>query len=187
MGELIDDSELSIFDSVSEEYNRLCGTKVKLWSVRRGYAVDPVYDEPSKNHGYDPIYGESAAPSHEPVVVPPDREEWAFNGPWELWMVVQFEEEQNSDSTIDESVSTEWEATAWVARLALEEIACPYPKKGDVIEMPGDKWTDKSGNRIYFDVVSANRAGPLNDTQTYVNQKMMLKRRTKFDPSRRVT
>lgn len=186
MGELFDDSEVRVFDSVAEEYNRLGGTKVKLWSLRRGYGIDPVFDEPSKVHGYDPIYGEFSAPSHEPVVVPEEREEWAFNGPWELWMVVQFEEEQNSDTSIEESVQTDWDATAWVARMSLEEVDCPYPKKGDVIEMDAEKWKDKDDDQIFFDVVSADRAGPLNDTQTYVNQRLRLKRRTKFEPQRRV-
>ena len=186
MGEFVDDSELELFDSFSEEYNRLTGTKVKLWSLRRGHAVDPVYDEPSKKYGYDVVYGESSAPSHDPMVEPADREEWAFNGPWEFWASVQFEEEQNSDTSIEESVVTEWEATAWIARVALEAARSPWVKKGDVIEMSKEKWKDKAGNRIYFDVVSATRAGPANDTQNYVNQRLRMKRKTKFDPSRRV-
>lgn len=186
MGELLDDSELRLFDSISEEYNRLGGTKVRLWSLRRGYAVDPVFDEPSRNHGYDPMYGEAVAPSHQPEVEPEKRDEWAFVGPWEFWAVVFFEEEADKDTSIDESVQSEWDATGWVSRQAFEEIDCPYPKKGDVIEMSEEKWRDSSDKQIYFDVISSARAGPLNDTQTYVNQRLRLKKRTKFDPERRI-
>ncbi len=187
MGELTSPSaeiEQELHDEIAEEYNRLGGTPIKMWSVRRAASFDPLWDEPSSQFGYDPLYGERAGspPPAERHEVP-DRKEWGFQGPWEVWGVVEFEEIEGQATGIEDSITTEKEAVAWIARTALDKVGAPYPKKGDVFEV---RWTDAAGNIMFFDVTSAKRGGALNDSQTYIQFMVALKKRSKFDPSRRI-
>jgi len=187
MGELTTPSieiEQDLHDAFAEEYNRLGGTPIKLWSVRRAASFDPLWDEPSVQHGYDPLYGEHAGsppPADRNEV--PDRKEWGFQGPWEFWGVVEFEEIEGQATSIEDSITTEKDATAWIARLSLDDAGSPYPKKGDVFEL---RWKDASDKIMFFDVTGSKRGGALNDSQTYVQFAVALKKRSKFDPSRRV-
>lgn len=184
MGTLTDDSELALHESITEEYTQLTGTRIKLYSVRLGGSLDPVWDEPSKLYGHDPLWGEDNQPIAPSTANAPEKKEWAFNGPWEFYGFIEFEEAERLATTIVDSIRDEWEAACWIPRKSLDDIQAPYPKKGDVLHAV--EWKSKTGDAVYFDVVSAKLEGALADTQSYVQFILELKRREVFDPKRRV-
>jgi hypothetical protein len=184
VGKLLDDSELELFDSFTQEYTELTGTPIKLYSARRGGSVDPVWDEQSSKYGYDPLWGEGGQPVPPSQRTSPEKVDWAFGGPWEFLAFVEFEESDNLSVSIDESMVRDWDAVCWVPRKTLDDMESPYPKAGDVIEV--SRWLDASEKQIWFDVIRSKRSGALADSQTYVQFRLELKKRSSFDPARKV-
>lgn len=184
MGTLLDDSEIDLHDSFTKEYAELTGTPVKMFSVRRGGSVDPVWDEQSSQYGYDPLWGEDNQPVPPAEGNEPDLADWAYNGPWEFYAFVEFEEAEGQTTTIEESMVRDWDAICWIPRKTLDDVEAPYPKAGDVLEM--SEWKDATEKQVWFDIIRSKRSGALNDSQTYVQFRLELKRRSLFDPSRRV-
>lgn len=184
MGILLNDKELPLFDSIAAEVTRLSGVQVRLWVLNRGGSRDPLWDEPSKQYGYDPLYGERGEQGTHPA---PVTDEWVFDGPFEFWAVVEYEETGGAggkDTAIEESLSTTSEAAMHTPRVTFDDGKIPYPKIGDVLEIPS--WKDKNGEIMYFDVTGADRAGALNDSQSYVQFVCTLTRRSKFEAERRI-
>jgi hypothetical protein len=98
--------------------------------------------------------------------------------------MVEFEEAEGQNTVIEESAVKDWDAICWIPRKTLDDVEAPYPKGGDVLEM--SNWKDSTEKQIWFDIISSKRSGALGDSQTYVQFRLTLKRRSLFEPSRRV-
>ncbi len=155
-------SELPLWDAIAQEPAKLSGIEFRLYSVRRAKNLHPLYREPS-NGGF----------------------EWEFHGPWE--MMGAFEFDQGND--IDPEVSSEGlqktsNAVLYIARKELEDVLAPVPKIGDVIDL----WDRQPfGSEFQFwDITKANPDGNIMTSEAYVQYRLELKRRSRFEPGRKV-
>ncbi len=157
--------ERPLWDSIAQEPARLSGTQVKLYSVRR-----------AKNH--HPLYREPGAGSKD----------WEFQGPWEVWGTVEFDQAQDIDADAgSEGLKKTANVILWVARKEFEDVSSPDPKIDDVIEFWGSKSFKRAGGFQFFDVVLATPAGNIMTSETFVQWKITLKARSSFDAERKVT
>lgn len=154
-------SELPLWDSVAQEPTALSGTPVRLWSVRRAKNLHPLYREPSANGN-----------------------EWEYNGPWELYGALEFDQGNEIEPDVSpEGLRTTATATLYLSRKALEDVSAPAPKIGDVIDL----WDRPpfSTEYQYWDVVKANPDGNLWTTEVFVQYRIEMKRRSRFEPGRK--
>lgn len=159
-----DNSERVLWDSIAQEPAVLSGVTIRLWSLRRAMNRHPLYGEPAN---------------------PENNGEWSFGGPWEMNASIEFEESENVDhEATSEGSQKTGEATMFIARKELEDIGAPRPKMGDVISMWGE--LPFSSQYKYWDVISADEAGHIMSTNAFVQYKLKLKHRTKFEPGRKV-
>lgn len=155
--------ERPLFDSIAQEPARLAGTPVRFYSIRRAKARHALYGEPSQ-----------------------DGEEWNFNGPWEMFATIEYE--QPGDNVRDagsEGLQITGDATMEIARKEFEDVNCPFPKVGDVIEM----WSEMEFAAVqtrFWDVVDADPDGNIFSSEVYVMWKIKLKTRTRFTPDRKI-
>jgi hypothetical protein len=155
--------ERPLFDSIAQEPPRLSGTPFRFYSVRRARARDPLYGEPSQ-----------------------DKQEWDFHGPWEMFGVIEYDQpsDNNSEATSD-GIQIQSDATFEAARKEFEDAGAPFPKIGDVIEI----WNENEFSDVqqrYWEVTKSNPDGSIHSSEVYVMWKMDLKRRTRFDPKRKI-
>lgn len=159
-----DVSERPLWDSIASEPAKLSGVDVKLWSLRRAKHRHPLYGEPS--------FG---------------GKEWSFNGPYEMAGGLEFDEAQEVESeATTEGLGKTSNAVLWIARKEFEDVGAPDPKIGDVIEFWGDKATPFLRQFKYWEVTRANPDGHIMSTPEYVQYRIELKQRTKFEPGRKV-
>jgi len=151
-------TEQPLWDSIASEPAKLSGTPVRLYSVRRAKNRHPLYAEPSQ-----------------------DSKEWEFQGPWELFGSFTFD--QGND--IDDDVSSQGlqkiaSATMHLSRKSLEDIEAPDPKVGDVVHL----WDRQPfGSEFQF---WANPDGNIFTNEAFVQFRLELKRRSRFEPGRKV-
>lgn len=159
-----DVSERPLWDSIAAEPARLSGIDVKLWSLRRSKNRHPLYGEPS-------VGGD----------------EWEFHGPYEMAGAVEFDEAQEvePEATTQGLVSVS-SAILFVARVEFENVGSPDPKIGDVIEFWGDDTSPFVRKFKYWDVTRANPDGHVMSMAEFVQYRIELKKRTKFEPGRKV-
>ncbi len=159
--------ELPFWDSVAQESNRLSGTQIRIYQVRRAKNRHPLYGEPTDGGDFD------------------------FAGPWETWGGFEWNQETdvNADAAI-EGQQQESEAVLWIARKDLEDVGAPDPKEGDVIELWDNRDFDFKpfGDRKfrYWDVKKANQSGNVFTSEVFVMWRMELVHKTRFDAARRV-
>lgn len=159
-----DDSttEQALWDSVAQEPARLSGVNLRLWSLRRADNRHPLYGEPSQGS-----------------------REWSFHGPWEVWGSLEFDQGDAIDhEATSEGIQRIANATLYIARKELEDVEAPVPKVGDVI----DFW-DRApwGSEFqYWDVKRANPDGNIWTAPNFVQYRMELSHRTRFEPGRKV-
>ena len=165
MGKVLDDSEVDLFDCINQDLIDLAGVEINY------YALDAAS---SKNRQrVDPLYGESA--------------ERIFDGPHRVGALVKYPQYQPlADET---GFGREWDAMATISRASLDEKNLPYPSETDIIEMwrtpYHDRWS--MGKGMFFDVIKAEHDGHINDSPTFTQFKLTLKRRSQFGAERRIT
>lgn len=154
-------SELPLWDSIAQEASRLSGVNFRIYSVRRARHLHPLYREPSQNGN-----------------------EWSFHGPWELFGGFEFDQGTETDPEASaEGLQKTSTAVLWIARKALEDINAPEPKIGDVIDL----WERKPfGSEFqYWDVTKANPDGNIWTSEAFVQYRVELRRRSRFEPGRK--
>jgi len=107
--------------------------------------------------------------------------EWSFEGPFEMPGTIEFLQYDNVTTEATEvGIRRESEAELTVARVEFEKIGSPYPKVGDVVEF----WTappfKKADQQSQWDVVKAEEDGNIFSSETFVQYKIGLRRRSKF-------
>jgi len=155
--------EQALYDSVSAEPARLSGTPVRLFSVRRAKNRHPLYAEPS-------FAGK----------------EWEFHGPWELMGAFEFDQGMEIDQeATSEGLHEFANAALYLSRKELENVEAPEPKIGDIIWLWDRKpFAEEGGD--YWDVTKANRDGNIWTTEVFVQYRLELRWRSKFDPARKI-
>lgn len=161
MGTLLDDSESSLFDSVASDMAKLAGEQINYYSMNRPRTK------------IDPLYGEAVERSVDgPYRVPA----------WVKWPI--------SNAVADEhGFGFEFDGEAVIPRAELDKIHAPYPFEGDIIEMWRTPFhdADSLGKGLFFDVIRVQNDGHINDSPTFVQFRVTLKRRTQFGAERRIT
>jgi hypothetical protein len=155
---LFADAEACMASSLAQELNGLAGTPGYFWSLKRARHRDALYGEP----------GEGG---------------WSFSGPWRMPVVFQFAESTDAAPSVSPAgYQKNADAKLWVARADLEARGAPEPKEGDVWMV----WPNNGNEYQFWDVVNSGRDGQLWDTATYVQHEITLKRRSEFEPGRKV-
>lgn len=154
-------SELQLWDSIAQEPAKLSGTPFRLWSVRRARNLHPLYREPS-NAGF----------------------EWEFHGPWEMMGAFEFDQGNEIDPEVSaEGLQKTSTSVLYIARKELEDIDAPEPKIGDVIDL-WDRMPFGSEFQ-YWDVTKANPDGNVMTSEVFVQYRLEMKRRSRFEPGRK--
>jgi hypothetical protein len=83
----------------------------------------------------------------------------------------------------------EWDAQVTISRVSLDESNAPYPSEMDIIEMWRTPYHDawSMGKGMFFDVIKAKNDGHINDSPTFTQFVLLLKRRSQFGAERRIT
>ena len=152
------------------ERNALVGPTAQYYVLVRGANVDPLYNEPTA----DPLYGGLVTGSDAKHT-----DAFRFDGPYSIVMAVIFERSTGRDEEVDEAGpearfdgECEISRNEWEAKMGLTAL----PKEADVIFV----------NAEWFDVSLANTGGHVTDSEIYVGFKLMLKKRTRFTPDRKI-
>lgn len=160
MGNIFDGSELGIFDSMAADMVEAIGEEVNYYSLNK---------DTSK---YDPLYGEYTSRG--------------IDGPWKMPMLFKWPEQNPTSGEAGFSVDFAGQAT--VCRIHLEDRNAPYPIEGDVLEAWRTPYHDiDSMGKGSFDIVKVNNDGHLNDSPSFVQFILILKRNPNFAPERRLT
>lgn len=165
MGKVLDDSELGIFDCINQDLIELTGVEINYYAydataVVNRSKVDPLYGEPTERN---------------------------INGPIRIMALVKYPEYQ--PLTEDSGFSREWDAEVIISRGSLDDKNAPYPSEADMIEMWRTPYHDtwSMGKGMFFDVIRAKHDGHLNDSPTFTQFRLTLKRRSQFGAERRIT
>lgn len=164
MGKILDDSEVDLFDCINQDLIESAGTEVNYYaldasSTRNRATVDPLYGEPVER---------------------------AFDGPHRVYAVVKYPQYEPLAEEV--GFGREWDAQAIISRISLDEKNLPYPSETDIIELwrtpYHDRWS--MGKGMFFDVVKSEHDGHINDSPTFTQFKLTLKRRSQFGAERRI-
>jgi hypothetical protein len=165
MGKVLDDSELELFDCINQDMIDLVGVEINYY----GYDVNAVQNRQK----VDPLYGE-----------PTERN---FAGPFRVMAYIQYPEYEPLAEEV--GFGREWDAQVVLSRSHLDQINAPYPSEADIIEMwrtpYHDQWS--LGKGMFFDVTKAKHDGHINDSPTFTQFRLFLKRRSQFGAERRIT
>jgi len=175
-------TELAYLRSLEAERIALSGPTCEYYSLNRGRNVDPLYGEPNN----DPLYGghdPRGSDQHHPT-------SWNFSpqvtkgeAPMMFPCAVEYQEAEGRQPSVrEEGKVVEYDATCcialdhWEGALKGRTFAGRIPKEGDVIYV----------FNLWWDVVNAGSAGNILGSAQFVGFKLMLKRRSKFVPERKV-
>lgn len=161
MGRLLDDSELEYFSGIASELNELAGDEVNYYAMNQpGYKIDPLYGEPAER---------------------------SIDGPFRVpaW----FQWPNDEPQATEQGFGREFDCMCVIARETLDNKNLPYPSEADIIEAWRTPYHDANsmGKGMFFDVIKVNNDGHVNDTASFVQFKLYLKRRTDFSAERRIT
>lgn len=160
MGRILDDSEQELFDMVASDQNEAAGIDVNFYSNNKKLGTkDPLYGEYVNRH----IDGPYRVPA------------------WVKWPP------QNPFST-EHGFTLEFDGECVISRIHLENKKAPFPSEGDIIEMWRTPYHDANsmGKGMFFDVIKVNNDGHINDTPTFVQFRLTLKRRPQFGAERKI-
>ena len=161
MGSLLDDSERALFDSVTTDLNRLAGDQINYYSMNR------------PNTKIDPLYGEAM--------------ERSIDGPYRVAAWVKWPQ-QNPEAD-EHGFGFTFDGEAVIARAELDKVRAPYPYEGDILEMWRTPFhdADSLGKGLFFDIIRVQNDGHVNDSPSFVQFRMTLKRRTQFGAERKLS
>lgn len=160
------DPERELFDGIAQENVAVTGTDIDYYSQSLSKAKrDPLYDEPI---------------------------ETAFAGPFKMTGVFSFPERTPEAS--ETGFRTVWTSSVWIPRKSFEDNRVPAPMEGDVICVWKNVFFDKRSvddaatetGHLYFDVTKVDTDGHMYDSPSFVAFKLEVKRRTEFNPERRL-
>jgi hypothetical protein len=165
MGKVLDDSEVDLFDCINSDMIELTGVEINYYPHN---AQSPV-----NRRKIDPLYGERT----EPIAAEPQRNK----------AIVKYPEYEPMAE--ESGFAREWDAKVILSRAMLDEKNLPYPSEADVIEMWRTPYHDmwSMGKGLFFDVIKAKHDGHINDTPTFTQFELTLKRRSQFGAERRIT
>ncbi len=160
IGKVIDGSEVFIHDMVASDLNEAAGDEINYYSLNKDSST------------IDPLYGEFI-----------DRD---IDGPWKLPALVAWD--QQTPMTGEAGYTVEFNGKCTISRVHFEDFHAPYPIEGDIIEMWRTPYhdIDSMGLGLFFDVVQVNNDGHINDSPTFIQFILILKRRPQFGPERRI-
>lgn len=155
MGRLRGGEDAAYFRSINEEVIDLFGNEDGV--LHRFNAEgscpnqDPVWDEPTTKPNYEP-----------------------FNLPFLI-------QDWNTPIQVDElGAETIYEATIYISRAHLDRVAVPKDSTGEQIR-PGDKFECwHQGDRLYYDIITVNRDGFVNDSDCWSQYVLTCRRTTKY-------
>jgi len=170
MGKVLDDCELELFDCINQDLIELAGTEINFYANESGGSPRSSLEARRK---VDPLYGE-----------PTER---TIKGPIRLMGFVEYPE--YSPMAEETGFGREWDAQVVISRASLDEKNAPYPSEMDIIELWRTPYHDawSLGKGMFFDVIKAKHDGHINDTPTFTQFRLTLKRRSQFGAERRVT
>ena len=168
---LLDDSESEFFDCINAELTELSGITVNYYAYHT--AREAVGVEEQSRTKVCPIYGE-----------PKERD---IEGPFNIPAHVKWPEYQPISD--EGGFAREFDCICVISRSHLDDRKLPYPSESDVIEMWRTPYHDdhSMGVGMFFDVIKAENDGHINDTATFTQFKLYMKRRTPFGAERRIT
>jgi hypothetical protein len=157
---ILDDSESAFFDSVNAEQIALAGGEVNF------------YGQNVKESKVDPLYGEF---SQRKVEGP-----WRVHA-WIQWPIINPEAGETG-------FGFDVDGMCVISRSELERVGAPYPFEGDIIEAFRTPYHDAEslGKGLFFDIIKAANDGAINDSPTFLQFKLTLKRRTQYGAERRL-
>jgi hypothetical protein len=162
----MNDKELFLFDTWTQERTTIEGTDVEYYSLDvLGSKKDPLYNEPV-----------------EPV----------FKGPYKLRIVV-FNIEFTPEAQ-ERGFRHIYSAAAWIPRRTVEDASMGFPHEGDALRIWRTPFFDRftepekmiDGTGFYFDVIKVDADGHPFDEPGFVGFRLEMKRRTEFNPDRRL-
>lgn len=161
MGRLRDDYECALFNSVSEEVVDLFGVDgVRLFKHNAADNItgrDPLWDEPSPHVKY---------------------KEFEIKALWLDW--------KDDPEPGAEGFGHTWENTIYVALTHLLKAGAPLDDQNDYVS-EGDMIFVFNGNKeFYYDVISVERAGWINDSSQFTGYNLTVKRNRQFYPERKL-
>lgn len=159
-GSILNDSESNLFDMIASDLTRAAGVDLNYYSMEKGKS------------NIDPLYGEYQTREYE--------------GPWLLPSYVQWP--QQSPMSGDSGYTVEFDGKVTVARVEFETHNAPYPVEGDIVEFWRTPYhdIDSRGKGLFFDVIKVDNDGHVNDSPTFVQFKLTLKRRPQFAAERKL-
>lgn len=160
MGRLLDDSEMALFDCIASDLNELAGDEVNF------------YGQDIPNSTIDPLYGEPS----DRAILPPVR----------LWAYVKWPDESPDPS--EQGFASDFDGKVVISRVAFENAHSPYPYEGDIVEIWRTPYHDANslGRGMFFDVIKVTNDGHINDTSSFVQFELTLRRRTQYGAERKI-
>lgn len=161
------DNELWLFDSFAQEHTNIGGTDVD------------IYIPNLKKSRRDPLYNEPTVP--------------VFDGPFRV-RVYATDIEYTPEAS-ERGFRQIFTASLWLPRKTVEDAKImPPPREGSVVLIWKTPYFDRfsepepfiPGLGFYFDVLKADVDGHPFDNSGFVGFKMDVKRRTSFNPERRL-
>jgi hypothetical protein len=165
VGKVLDDSEVDLFDCINQDLVELAGTDINYYAhdtsaIKNRRKVDPLYGEPTER---------------------------TFEGPHRVAAWVKYPQYEPLAEEV--GFGREWDAEVVISRASLDEKNLPYPSEADIIEMwrtpYHDRWS--MGKGMFFDVIKAEHDGHINDSPTFTQFRLKIKRRSQFGAERRIT
>ena len=162
----LDSSESQMFDHIAQEHTEAHGVDILYWHQNLGESIrDPLYDEPIER---------------------------VWDGPFKITGYVEYM--AGTPQMQEEGLTVRWQGTIWIARVELEDKNAPSPLEGDVLKFWDNKFFAEHGvnaeegvhGGYYFDVINADDAGHVHDTDHFVGILLTVMRRTEFTPERRL-
>ena len=173
-GKILDDSEKEFFDCINRESNELFGVEVNYYAYNTKQPGDDITRITTK---VDPLYGEVKGGRGGGRVI---------GGPFRIWAQVKWPE--YTPVSGEEGFGRTFAGRVTISRAHLDEKNLPYPAEADIIEMWRTPYhDDQSKGGLFFDVVKAWNDGHVNDTATFTQFILELKRNTQFGAERRIT
>ena len=165
MRKVLDDSEVELFDCINKDMAEMAGVEINYYGYDTGNCQN--------RQKVDPLYGEST-----------ERE---IAGPFRVPAIVKYPEYQPLAE--ESGFGREWDARVTISRSHLDDIGAPYPSETDIIEMWRTPYHDawSMGKGMFFDVIKAKHDGHINDSPTFTQFVLDLKRRSQFGAERRLS